>query len=86
MSFGRNPHVAKAEAAEAKAASAKDSTACEQAWREAGRQWERAADREADAKRKQQYSARAEQARATADDPDRQGHDDGNVPVDSPLN
>lgn len=70
MSFGRNPHVAKAEAAELKATSAKDSTACEQAWREAGRLWERAADRETDPKRRQQYAAKAERARATADDPD----------------
>lgn len=69
MSFGRNPHVAKAEAAELKATSAKDSTACEHAWREAGRMWERAADRETDPKRRQQYTAKAEQARASADDP-----------------
>ena len=69
MSFGRNPHVAKAEAAELKATSAKDSTACEHAWREAGRLWERAADREGDPKRRQLYTANAERARATADDP-----------------
>jgi hypothetical protein len=70
MGFGRNPHVAKAEAAELKATSAKDSTACEHAWREAGRLWERASDRETDPKRRQQYTANAERARATADDPD----------------
>ena len=70
MSFGRNPHVAKAEAAELKAASGKDATACEHAWREAGRLWERAADRETDPKRRQQYTANAERARATADSPD----------------
>jgi hypothetical protein len=69
MSFGRNVHVAKAEAAEQKALCAKDATAYEHAWREAGRLWERAADREADPKRKQQYIANAEQARATADQP-----------------
>jgi hypothetical protein len=69
MGFGRNPHVAKAEAAELKATSAKDSTACEHGWREAGRLWERAADRETDPKRKQQYTVNAERARATADDP-----------------
>jgi len=73
MGFGRNPHVAKAEAAELKATSARDSTASEHAWREAGRLWERAADRETDQKRKQQYTANAERARATADDPDRAG-------------
>lgn len=70
MSFGRNPHVAKAEAAEQKAQSAKDSTAREHAWREAGRLWERAADRETDPKRRQSYAAHAERARASADEPD----------------
>jgi hypothetical protein len=69
MSFGRNVHVAKAEAAEQKALSAKDATAYEHAWREAGRLWERAADRETDPKRKQQYAANAERARETADQP-----------------
>jgi hypothetical protein len=67
MTFGRNPHVAKAEAAELKAASAKDPTACEHAWREAGRLWERAADRETDPKRRLRYTANAERARASAD-------------------
>jgi len=69
MSFGRNPHVAKAEAAEQKAVSAKDTTASSQAWREAGRLWERAADRETDAKRRVTYTANAERARSSADDP-----------------
>jgi hypothetical protein len=69
MSFGRNPHVAKAEAAELKAGDATDVSSYEQAWREAGRQWERASEREADAKRKQLYAANAERARATADAP-----------------
>jgi len=69
MSFGRNPYVAKAEAAEQKAASAKDTMASEHAWREAGRLWERAADGEADAKRRQVYTANSERARARADEP-----------------
>jgi len=67
MSFGRNPHVAKAEAAEQKAHAARDGAAREQAWRDAARQWERAADRETDDKRRQQYTDKAEAARATAD-------------------
>jgi hypothetical protein len=67
MSFGRNPHVAKAEAAEQKAVTAQDATACEHAWREAGRLWERAADRETNPKRKQEYAAKAERARTAAD-------------------
>ena len=73
MSFGRNPHVAKAEAAELKAHSARDATAWEHAWREAGRLWERAAEREADAKRRGLYNANAERARASADEPHEPG-------------
>lgn len=69
MSFGRNPHVAKAEAAELKATTARDPASYERAWREAGRLWERAAEREADAKRRASYAANAERARATADAP-----------------
>ncbi|MCA9585597.1 MAG: hypothetical protein KC657_09585 [Myxococcales bacterium] len=68
MSFGRNPHVAKAEAAEQKAQCSKDAAACEQAWREAARQWDRAADRETDDKRKTEYSDKAECARTAADE------------------
>ena len=68
MSFGRNPHVSKAEAEELKAESAKDPRACELAWREAARQWDRAAERETDDKRRQQYDERATAARARADE------------------
>jgi hypothetical protein len=68
MSFGRNPHVTKAEAEELKAQNARDPAACELAWREAARQWDRAAEREADAKRRQQYEERAVAARASADE------------------
>jgi hypothetical protein len=68
MSFGRNPHVAKAEAEELKARSAKDPRAAELAWREGARQWDRAAERETDDKRRQQYEERAAAARARADD------------------
>jgi len=81
MSFGRNVHVAKAEAAEQKAHTAKDATAYEHAWREAGRLWERAADRETDARRKQQYAANAERARASADTP--QVADEAGAPSDA---
>jgi hypothetical protein len=69
MGFGRNPHVAKAEAAEQKALAARDDSARELAWREAARQWDRAAERETDDKRRQQYSDRADTARTTADAP-----------------
>jgi hypothetical protein len=69
MSFGRNPHVAKAEAAEQKALAATDASTHERAWREAGRLWDRAAERETDAKRLREYTAKAEHARACADAP-----------------
>jgi len=70
MSFGRNPRVAKAEAAEQKANTARDATARELAWREAARQWDRAADRETDDKRRATYTEKAEMARALADGTD----------------
>jgi len=75
MSFGRNPHVAKAEAAELKAGSAPDAHSRERAWREAAHLWGRAAEREADARRSAQYTARAEAARAKADAPPDEGPD-----------
>lgn len=61
--------MAKAEAAEQKALGARDTTASSHAWREAGRLWERAADRETDARRRATYTANAARARANADDP-----------------
>ncbi|MEQ1508164.1 MAG: hypothetical protein ABMB14_38395 [Myxococcota bacterium] len=70
MGFGRNPHVAKAEAAEQKAEAATDPASAAQAWRDAARLWERAADRETDAKRRPQYTTNAERARAAADGPE----------------
>jgi hypothetical protein len=69
MGFGKNPHVAKAEAAELKAQSARDSGAHERAWREAGHLWERAAEREQDPKRRTLYNANADRARVAADEP-----------------
>jgi len=70
MGFGKNPHVAKAQAAEQKAQVATDEAARTLAWREAARQWDRAAEREqrggSDA-RGQSYLERAEAARAAAD-------------------
>lgn len=66
MSFGKNPHVAKAELAEQKARDARDEIAREQAWLEAARRWERAAERETDAKRRQLYVEKGDQAREQA--------------------
>ena len=67
MSFGKNPHVAKAQAAEQKAQVARDESARILAWREAARLWDRAAEREPQDKKKREYEAQAEAARAQAD-------------------
>jgi hypothetical protein len=67
MSFGRNPHVSKAQAAEQKARDASDDIARTAAWREAARLWERAAEREDNDKRRLAYEAHAEAARTQAD-------------------
>ena len=67
MSFGKNPHVAKATAAEQKAQAASDDAARALAWREAARHWERAAEREQDDKRRAEYTRNADAARAQAD-------------------
>jgi hypothetical protein len=70
MGFGKNPHVAKAQAAEQKAQSATDEAARTLAWREAARQWDRAAEREqrsGGAARGQSYLDKAEAARIAAD-------------------
>jgi len=67
MGFGTNPHVAKAETAEQKAADAQDDGARVQGWLEAGRQWERAAAREKDPKREALYTEKADRARTAAE-------------------
>ena len=67
MSFGRNPHIPKAQAAEQKARDAGDDAARERAWREAAHLWERAAKHEMDGKRRSEYARNAERARAFAD-------------------
>jgi len=84
MSFGRNPYVSKAEAAEQKALASRDASAYERAWREAGQLWERAAERETDAKRRIRYAENADRARASADEPrpdDAAGEPDGSPVV-----
>jgi hypothetical protein len=67
MSFGRNPHVPKALAAEQKAAEADDDASRARALREAAHQWERAAEREPPGKRRDEYEQKAARDRATAD-------------------
>jgi hypothetical protein len=69
MSFGKNPHVAKATLAEQKARAAGDEGARVAAWREAARQWERAAERETFEKRAAEYAGNAAAAREAADGP-----------------
>ena len=67
MSFGRNPHVSKAEIAEQKAIDAADDIARVQAQRDAAHQWDRAAEREKPGKMRALYEANAERNRGLAD-------------------
>ncbi len=67
MSFGRNPYVAKAEAAEQKAADAPDDIARIRALRDAAHQWDRAAEREKPGKYRVAYEANATRNRELAD-------------------
>lgn len=67
MSFGRNPYVSKAEAAEQKAADAADHIARIRALRDAAHQWDRAAEREKPGKNRTAYEANAVRIREQAD-------------------
>jgi len=67
MSFGKNPHVAKAQTAEQKAVDATDDHARASAYREAAHLWDRAAERETPGKRRSEYERNANRARALAD-------------------
>ncbi|MDB4985416.1 MAG: hypothetical protein JWN04_594 [Myxococcaceae bacterium] len=67
MSFGRNPHLPKAQAAEQKAADALDVPARVLAYREAAHQWERAAARENPGKKRTEYEQNAAKNRELAD-------------------
>ena len=89
MSFGRNPHVAKAQTAEQKARAAGDDTAKALAWREAARHWDRSAERETDAKRRGEYERNAESAREFADNGESNDGDEAKpaiAPADGPRN
>jgi len=63
MGFGRNPHVAKAEAAQVKAQEATDVGSEVRAYLEAAHLWDRAAAKEKDGKRRAEYEAKAVAAR-----------------------
>lgn len=67
MSFGRNPHVAKATLAEQKAQDATDDNARARAYREAAHLWDRAAEREKPGKQRAQYEQNATRNRELAD-------------------
>lgn len=73
MSFGKNPYVPKAQAAEQRAADAPDEASRQRALRDAAHQWDRAAEREKPGKQRAEYEAAAERDRALADG----GGDDG---------
>ncbi len=66
MSFGKNPHLPKAQAAEQKAADAVDTHARALAYRDAAHQWDRAAARETPGKKRTEYEAHAERNRELA--------------------
>jgi hypothetical protein len=66
MGFGRNPHVAKARAAEQKAVDARDDAARVMAHRDAAHQWDRAAERERPGKQREEYEREAARNRALA--------------------
>jgi hypothetical protein len=67
MGFGRNPYVAKAQAAEQKAADAPDKIARTRAYRDAAHQWDRAAERENPGKHRDEYERNAARNRDLAD-------------------
>jgi len=67
MAFGKNPHVAKAQAAEQKAEDASDDDTRARALRDAAHQWDHAAEREPPGKRRVEYEASATRARARAE-------------------
>jgi hypothetical protein len=67
MSFGKNPHLPKAQAAEQKAADASDERARVLAYREAAHQWDRAASRENPGKKRTEYEQHAARNRDLAD-------------------
>ena len=83
MSFGKNPYVSKAQAAELKATEAPDAGARERAHREAAHEWERAAARENPGKRRTEYLENAEKNRTLAESAE--GEVASPVPEAAPL-
>lgn len=83
MSFGKNPFVPKAEAAELKAADAIDDSTRVRAHRDAAHLWDRAAEREKPGKRRDEYAQNAQRNRGIADGelPADEGDDPGPPPA-----
>lgn len=69
MSFGRNPHPAKALAAEERAVAARDELARSCAWLEAAHLWDRAAEREKPGRQRLEYERNATRARGQGQAP-----------------
>jgi hypothetical protein len=67
VGFGRNPYIAKAQAAEQKAVDATDDAARVRAYRDAAHEWSRAAKRERPGKQRDELERNAEKNRALAD-------------------
>lgn len=87
MGFGRNPYIAKAQAAEQKALDATDDAARVRAYRDAAHEWGRAADRERPGKQREELERNAARNRALADGEaeDGEGGNDGAPSVDPKL-
>lgn len=90
MGFGKNPYVAKAQAAEQKAADAPDTAARNRALRAAAHEWDRAAERETPGKRRIEYEQNASRNRDLADGAappeEEEGGSDGAPPDPRTLN
>ena len=81
MSFGRNPHVAKAQAEEQKAVDATDDRSWSRAYLEAARQWDRAAEKEKPGKQRAEYEDHALRTRELAERGRRAETDSTTVPT-----
>ncbi|MBK8258730.1 MAG: hypothetical protein IPK82_39500 [Polyangiaceae bacterium] len=86
MSFGRNPYVSKAQAAEQKALDAQDDDTRTRAYRDAAHQWDRAAEREKPGKYRAEYERNAIRNRELADGESRTSEPAGNTaPAKAPF-
>lgn len=85
MSFGKNPHLPKAQAAEQKAADAVDQRARVLAYREAAHQWDRAASRENPGKKRTEYEQHAARNRELADSDESEAAVDASEPAALPV-